>query len=354
MVFYCSKIEIYNEFDNKRRFYIILDKNQLVVIKWNNTNKEWYESKGYVYTKRYDEVYVKAKDLKPNSSARVIVNCDYCGSEYDTEFAVLNSGRKILPKDACKHCASLKTNDINFRKRATKAFSIAEEICKKNDYKLLTNIDEYTNIFMKIKFICSQHGLQIMSLDNFIHGHKCRECSYEKRGIKLKFSIDYVKDTIESINGNILLNPEDYKDTICHNLDIRCSCGNIFTTSFSNYKRCGVNKCFSCSNKESNYEKKIKEYLIENNIDFIQEKRFSDCRDKKPLPFDFFIPSKKLIIEYDGQQHFYPVFGNDSFKMTIKHDKIKNEYCKMKNINLLRIPYWNRSKFKKIIDQQIC
>lgn len=29
-----------------------------------------------------------------------------------------------------------------------------------------------------------------------------------------------------------------------------------------------------------------------------------------------------------------------SFDATVKHDKIKNDYCKKYNIPLLRIPYW--------------
>lgn len=40
---------------------------------------------------------------------------------------------------------------------------------------------------------------------------------------------------------------------------------------------------------ESKGERQIKEFLLNNSINFIQEKRFEDCRDKNPLPFDFYL-----------------------------------------------------------------
>ena len=41
-----------------------------------------------------------------------------------------------------------------------------------------------------------------------------------------------------------------------------------------------------------------------NNINYIREKRFKDCKNIKPLPFDFYLPEKNICIEYDGEHHF--------------------------------------------------
>jgi very-short-patch-repair endonuclease len=57
------------------------------------------------------------------------------------------------------------------------------------------------------------------------------------------------------------------------------------------------------------------------------------------LPFDFYVPSTKTVIEYDGQQHFVPVWGQESFENVQRTDKIKNQYCKKNGIKLIRIPY---------------
>ena len=90
-----------------------------------------------------------------------------------------------------------------------------------------------------------------------------------------------------------------------------------------------------------------------NKINFVQEKRFVDCRDNKPLPFDFYLPDHNLIIEFDGQQHYEPKFGKESFAITQKHDEIKNQYCKNNNINLLRVPYFEGHNIENIISKQL-
>ena len=71
------------------------------------------------------------------------------------------------------------------------------------------------------------------------------------------------------------------------------------------------------------------------------------CRHKKLLPFDFYIPPKNIIIEFDGKQHFSPVrFGGMSkekakinFIKQKKRDKIKTKFCLTNSIHLLRISY---------------
>ena len=329
------------------------DENQIVQVKWNNTNRDWYESKGYVYTKRYDSFDVRAKDLSPRSNVRLQAVCDYCGDNYETCFVVLIGGRKTIQKDCCCKCTGKKSSDVSKKKRAKKHIEFAQIICDENNYTLLTSVDDYIDLHMNIEFICRYHGYQTMMLDNFIRGHKCKCCSYEERAKKLKHNVKHVKEYIEGVNGNKLLNPEDYKGVHVRNLDIQCSCGNVFTTSFNNYSRHGVDTCYSCSCKESVGEKRIREYLELNKVEFIQEKRFDDCRDSKPLPFDFYLTQHNLVIEFDGEQHFEPKFGEENFVQTQKHDEIKNEYCKLHNISLLRIPYWDGSRIEEIISKQL-
>jgi hypothetical protein len=59
-------------------------------------------------------------------------------------------------------------------------------------------------------------------------------------------------------------------------------------------------------------------------------------------PFDFYIESMNLLIEFDGIQHFMPIsrFGGETEFEKIKiKDKIKTEYCMKNNIRLVRISY---------------
>ena len=332
---------------------LLYDENQFVRIKWNTTNREWFELKGYVFTKRYDEFDVRAKDLMPNSSAVINVICDYCGRAYKTQYASITSGRKIINKDCCSKCTGLKTSEVSYRKRANKAIKNLQDVCKMRGYELLTTVDDYKGIREHIKFVCPRHGEMSMIADNLIHGHECIKCSYEKRGIGLRFTPEYIKSEIDICNENTLLNPYDYKDIYTRNLNIRCKCGNVFTTSFGNYIKAGVNRCPFCTSKESSGEKIIRVFLEDNDIGYEREKRFVDCRDTKPLPFDFYIPEQNTVIEFDGQHHYKNIDGYGDYEATCRHDKIKNDYCKNNNIKLIRIPYWDGHNINEILTKEL-
>ena len=100
----------------------------------------------------------------------------------------------------------------------------------------------------------------------------------------------------------------------------------------------------SCGCIRSIAERRIESLFERIGIPYQCEYRFGDCRDKRELPFDFaiFDTSNNLIalIELDGSQHYKPAYGRN-IEYTQHHDKIKNEYCVLHNIPLIRIPYWN-------------
>lgn len=136
----------------------------------------------------------------------------------------------------------------------------------------------------------------------------------------------------------------------------KCDCGN-YTKVLSgdliehNTKSCG---CIT-----SNGNNEIEKILNNLNIKFEREKRFSNCRNKKPLAFDFYLSDYKLCIEYQGKQHYEQRgWGNKNERQklleeTQKHDKIKQNYCKQYNIKLLEIKYINYSKIEDILKKEL-
>lgn len=120
----------------------------------------------------------------------------------------------------------------------------------------------------------------------------------------------------------------------------KCSCGNIRSIAKTQLTK---NRSTSCGCiKQSLGERKIKKILIDNSINFKEQKTFNDCKNIHLLFFDFYLPEYNTLIEYDGIQHFQSVeaWGGDlSFQQRQHNDKIKNNYCKDKGINLIRIPY---------------
>jgi len=48
----------------------------------------------------------------------------------------------------------------------------------------------------------------------------------------------------------------------------------------------------------------IMTFLSKNFLEFKSEKKWDDCSYKNPLPYDFYIESYNLLIEFDGEHHF--------------------------------------------------
>lgn len=120
----------------------------------------------------------------------------------------------------------------------------------------------------------------------------------------------------------------------------KCDCGNTCeTTSLllrnNHTKSCG---CLT----ESVGELNIKQILDKNNIQYIQQYRFSDL---PLLRFDFAIfQDEKLfaLIEFDGIQH-YDITNGWHTSQLATNDMLKNKYCLEHNYTLIRIPYDKRN-----------
>lgn len=126
----------------------------------------------------------------------------------------------------------------------------------------------------------------------------------------------------------------------------KCKCGvcrNYFVALPAKVNNGHITSC-GCRIQSSG-EECIFNLLNEFNIIFDTQHTFEDCKYEYVLRFDFAILNKDKvigIIEYDGKQHFEPIefFGGiEGFKKTKIRDNIKNNYCKSKNIPMLRIPY---------------
>lgn len=124
----------------------------------------------------------------------------------------------------------------------------------------------------------------------------------------------------------------------------KCDCGNIIYTDTHSLQEGRINSCGCLISKGEN---KISQLLQANNIDFVTQKTFSDCKFADTgyyAKFDFWV-NNNYLIEYDGEQHFYYkkssyTWNNkENYNKVIAHDQYKNQWCKEHNIPLIRIPY---------------
>jgi len=125
----------------------------------------------------------------------------------------------------------------------------------------------------------------------------------------------------------------------------------VSTAALSN----GTSSC-GCI-KRSAGEKLIEKYLAANKFKFEREYKIPDCKNKRPLPFDFCVfLDKEYLIEFQGKHHYSVVkrFGEKKHLETIQNDKIKLNYCIEKEVPFLPIPYTEISKIDKLLEGFLC
>jgi hypothetical protein len=195
------------------------------------------------------------------------------------------------------------------------------------DYSLVVYINNKT----KVKIICKKHGIFEQEPRGHLSGLKCSTCQGNKKMT--------TKDFIDKCSV-IFQNKYDYSitkiDGTKKKTKILCPKHGEFIQAVESHLR--GHGCPRCN--DSKGEKIISWFLDKNNIKYETQKMFDDCFDIRKLRFDFYIPSINTCIEFDGKHHFEVIeFGEDKLKDTIKKDEIKNRFCDLNKIGLLRISY---------------
>jgi hypothetical protein len=204
----------------------------------------------------------------------------------------------------------------------------------KYDYSLVF----FNNIKDSIKIICPEHGLFEQRVDIHLKGEGCKKCYLTKRGVGGRLNNNDFILKAKLIHGDTY----NYSNTlyIKNNEYLTINC--LIHGEFKQLAQSHLNGsgCPIC--KESKGEREIRKYLTVNQIKYIRQHKFIDCRDIRPLPFDFYLPDNNICIEYHGIQHYEPVkyFGGDErFIIQQKRDNIKKEYCQNNNIRLIIIKF---------------
>lgn len=164
-----------------------------------------------------------------------------------------------------------------------------------------------------------------------------------------KLTYDYVKNSIEHFGYKLLT--DSYTNS-SSTLEIMCNNGHTYLTNWNKFQ--SGRRCPYCKN--SNGIKIITNILDKYNIYYELEYRFSDDMVINYL-YDILLPYCNTVIEFDGEQHFkVNSFGKDLLElMNIKYrDMIKDAYCKMNHINMIRIPYWEINNIEIILIEKLC
>jgi very-short-patch-repair endonuclease len=249
--------------------------------------------------------------------------------------------KHINQKQGCYLCG-LEKNSANLIMSQEIFISKAKEV-HSNLYDYSKTI--YNGANNKVVITCKIHGEWKQTAMSHLKGHKCPKCT---KNISLSKEEFISKAMIK--HGNIY----DYSEVIYKNahskVKIICKIHGEFAKTPSDHIYSLGKGCPKC--KESKGERIIRLFLEANQIEYIYQKRFTQCTYNQPLPFDFFLVEYNTLIEYDGRQHFIPFEkwgGLQALELQKTKDIIKTNFALNNGFKLLRIKYTEVNKINLII-----
>lgn len=200
---------------------------------------------------------------------------------------------------------------------------------------------------------CGHEWISNRPMDLFKREIGCPICVLESKRLKRLKSQKEYEDDLSKINPNIKVVGQY---TGSHNY-IECEClidGYHWESIACNLLN-GSAGCPKCN--MSIGENNIIDFMEKYKIKYTRQKTFPDCRDKLPLKFDVFDDVNKIAIEFQGEQHYFPVdFETNNprkaiyqFEQLQKRDEIKKKYCLRNNICLICIPYYERDNIENYL-----
>ena len=271
-----------------------------------------------------------------NTHTKTTFRHNVCGNEFDMTPHHFVAGQRCR---YCQHRSYKKTTE-EFKEEL---FNLVGD-----EYTLE---DEYINGRTKVNFrhkLCGQ--LWNTTPNEILSGYRCAHCYgntllsqeefekrvYEQRGDEYTVVGKYVNFST--------------KVAIRHN-----KCGCVWDVQPATYlgKQSGCPKC-----NQSKGEARIERFLIANDFKYTPQMKYEDLVgiNNIPLSYDFYLHDYNLLIEYQGQQHEKPVDwfgGEEKFKRQKEIDKMKSNYAKEHNIELMEIWYWDFDNIGKILESRL-
>lgn len=195
---------------------------QRVEVKWHSATKTHYVEKGYEFTKCGEIFEVDILDLKPGSSQKVKVLCDYCGQEYLRTYRGYNESKKNTKtgKDFCKNCRSIAISESKMKYSYDDAVGIFDD----HGFTLIDDRSKYKTSSTRVACRCDACGHEgRKTLSNILEGMGCLMCHYASRKGRGKYTYDEVCNIFADNNCTLL---DDTYTNMNEKLEYVCSCGN--------------------------------------------------------------------------------------------------------------------------------
>lgn len=367
-----------------------------VKMRWNSRNKNYYEGKGYIFTKLNDEFEVSVKDLNTNSHVYINLQCDVCGKLGSRSYK--DYCNRTYEEYLCSDCANRRYGAKNRIKKYLNIHSTSFaqwSIDNYGDDFLEKYWDYEKNVYDPFELTYkSNKEIWIKCVDTDYHpsyntscdrftdkGQRCPYCS--GRRIHPKDSLgQYMIDKIGE-NAIYLLwsdknNKSSFEYTITSGSKAWWKCINNlhedFSKKISDMKYAGF-RCVKCSREktDSYLQMMVDDYLVSLfGTDDVTHEQCCSLHPINPqtnthLRFDNCVESIKLIVEVMGSQHM-SITGltllaarnnnrtpEEEFQYQQWKDQYKKQYALDHGYHYLEIPYTAEAddKYKELIDNKI-
>lgn len=267
-----------------------------------------------------------------------------CGHIYESSARVFREGGR---------CPKCKNDFVPWNKLTHEEFLSKLTKEQLDSFVVLT---EYKSSYEPIKVLCKECNRDRYPLpSNLLKGTGCcyrcgihKATETKRENFKLNFLSEVSKD---------------------HNYQVLSDCTNRYTKVKFKHLKCGFeyetaphnfmagSRCPKCSSSKG--EMRIQNFLESKfDIVFKREFTFDDLVYKNKLRFDFAILDNnnypKLLIEFDGKHHYQEIeYFKSNLKEIKKRDELKNQYCKERNIRLIRIPYYEFDSIEDLLRNEV-
>lgn len=262
--------------------------------------KNYYISRGYVFTSMGDKFEVDVKDLKSGSNIPVQIKCDYCGAIYTAPYSTYVNSIKT-GKNACKQCLSTKIKESNLKKYGVENVFQLEAIKEKSKKSILErygveNVSQSQEIQEKIK----ENNLKNYGVTNTSK----LDCIKEKvkESNRKKFGVDYPMQLPEFQNRIRQTDMEKYG--VPHH---------ILAPSVKEKQKKTLYKHYGVEHPTQNKEilnKSLATRFQHGNFTCSKQqyKLYENIGGKLNYPFKNFVidvafPEEKIAVEWDGSGH---------------------------------------------------
>lgn len=308
-----------------------------------NLNRKYYCLQCYQPKQRKEQFFKQLQEKFPNEHFEIkeygknskdpcTVLCLTCGNEQTLEHAQSFLDKKHL----CPVCYPIRYKDIQ---KSIEKFK--QYIDESEEWELITT--DFSNIHShdKVECKCKKCGsVNKKTIYTYLKGIHCLECSGRKKKTTEEFKQELDDDytLLSDYDGNkvkVLLRHE--------------TCGFCYKVTPSDYIQ--GKRCPKCSRKQSKGEKRIEQFLINKEIEYISE--FPVKIEGHNLRFDFYLPYFDKYIEFQGQQHYEPYgFGQryEAFQKQVENDNRKRKAFSNK---IIEIPYYDFDNIEEILTKEL-